>query len=101
MVNSNTAINSLPTVQISVRIVAFFEKINDGDPILTNFSVSGEDLPLFQYSVPYYVRTVSLPANDAVFQTSMPCQIIETGFAEQFEAYHSMGSALICLKVSV
>jgi hypothetical protein len=65
VVNSNNAINSLPTVQISLGIVALFEKINDGEPILTNFSVSGEDLPLFQYSVQYYVGDI-----DAVFQTS-------------------------------
>jgi|688.fasta_scaffold2002240_1 hypothetical protein len=39
VVNSNNAINSslisLPTVQISLEIVTLFEKINDGEPILT------------------------------------------------------------------
>ncbi len=35
--NSNIAIDSLPTLQISVGIVALFEKIYDGEPILTGF----------------------------------------------------------------
>ncbi len=37
---SNKIINSLPTVQISPEIAALFEKIYDGEPILTVFSVS-------------------------------------------------------------
>ncbi len=39
VLNSNSAINSLPIVQISQGIVALFEKIYDGEPILTVFSV--------------------------------------------------------------
>jgi hypothetical protein len=38
LVNSNIAIGSLPTLQISLGIVALFEKIYDGEPILTVFS---------------------------------------------------------------
>ncbi len=55
VVKSNIAIRSLPTLQISLGIVAFFEKIYDGEPILTIFSNIGEDvhctIPLFQISV--------------------------------------------------
>ncbi len=40
MVNSNIAIGSLPTLQISIGmyigIFALFEKIHDGEPILTH-----------------------------------------------------------------
>ena len=36
MVNSNIAIGSLPTLQISLGIVALFEKIYDGGSILTS-----------------------------------------------------------------
>jgi hypothetical protein len=43
VVNSNIAIGSLPTLQISLGIVALFEKIYDGEPILTVFSNIGED----------------------------------------------------------
>ncbi len=43
VVNSNIAIGSLPTLQISLGIVALFEKIYDGEPILTVFSHIGED----------------------------------------------------------
>jgi hypothetical protein len=40
---SNNAIHSLPTVQISLGIVAFFKKIYDGEPILRVFSVIGDN----------------------------------------------------------
>jgi hypothetical protein len=43
VVNSNNAIGSLPTLQISLGIVALFEKIYGGEPILTVFSNIGED----------------------------------------------------------
>jgi hypothetical protein len=43
VVNSNIAIGSLPTLQISLGIVALFEKIYDGEPILTDFSNIGKD----------------------------------------------------------
>ncbi len=48
VVNSNIAFGSLPTFQISLGIVALFEKIYDGEPILTVFSNIGEDV---QYRV--------------------------------------------------
>jgi hypothetical protein len=44
MVNSNIAIGSLPTLQISIGIVAVFEKIYYEVPILTVFSNIGEDV---------------------------------------------------------
>jgi hypothetical protein len=42
-VNSNIAIETLPTLQISVGVIAVhvFEKIYDGEPILTVFSNIG------------------------------------------------------------
>ena len=47
VVNSNIAIGSLPTLQISLGIVALFEKIYDGKLIVTVISNIGEDV---QYS---------------------------------------------------
>jgi hypothetical protein len=44
VVNSNIAIGSLPTLQISLGIIASFEKIYDGQPILTVYSNIGEDV---------------------------------------------------------
>jgi hypothetical protein len=41
--NSNIAIDSSPTLQISLEILALFEKIYDGEPILTVISNIGED----------------------------------------------------------
>ncbi len=53
VVNSNIAIDSFPTLPISLGIVALFEQIYDGKPILTVFSNIGEDFTilLFQWSV--------------------------------------------------
>jgi hypothetical protein len=44
VVNSNIAIGALLTLQISLGIVALFEKIYDDEPILTVFSNIGEDV---------------------------------------------------------
>jgi hypothetical protein len=44
VVNSNIAIGTLSTLQISLGIVALFEKIYDGEPILTVVSNFGEDV---------------------------------------------------------
>jgi hypothetical protein len=41
VVNSNIAIGSLPTLQISLGIIALFENIYDGKPILTVISNIG------------------------------------------------------------
>ncbi len=59
MANSNNAINSLPTLQISLGIVAIFEKIDEGEPIFTIFSNIGEGL---QHQCFNNVRSVSLEA---------------------------------------
>ncbi len=42
--DSDIAIGSLPTLQISLATKALFEKIYDGKPILTVFSNIGEDV---------------------------------------------------------
>jgi hypothetical protein len=52
VVNSNNAVNSLPTVQISQGSVALFENNYI-------FSVSGEDLYFRCLHSLYYVRTVN------------------------------------------
>jgi hypothetical protein len=44
VVNSNIAISSLPTLQISPATIGLFEKIDDGKSILTVFSNIGEDV---------------------------------------------------------
>ncbi len=44
VVNSNIAIGSLPTLQISLGIVALFEKIYDGEPIPTAVSNICDDV---------------------------------------------------------
>ena len=54
VVNSNIAVGSLPTLQISLVIFPLFEKIYDGEPILVVISNIGEDvrtIPLLQLSV--------------------------------------------------
>jgi hypothetical protein len=44
VVNSNISIGALSALQISLRIVALFEKIYDDEPILTVFSNIAEDV---------------------------------------------------------
>jgi hypothetical protein len=44
VVNSNIAIGSLPTLQISLGFFALFVKIFDGEPILFVISNIGEDV---------------------------------------------------------
>ncbi len=44
MMNSNIAISSLQTLQISLGIVALFKKIYDREPILTVISNIGVDV---------------------------------------------------------
>jgi hypothetical protein len=44
VVNSNITIDSLPTLQISLGIIGFFEKIYYGVSILTVFSNIREDV---------------------------------------------------------
>ncbi len=44
VVNSNIAIDSLPTLQISVGIITLFEQIYEREPILTVSSNIGEDV---------------------------------------------------------
>jgi hypothetical protein len=51
VLHSNIAVDSLPTLQISLGIIALFEKICDGKTILIVISNIGEDvhctIPLF------------------------------------------------------
>jgi hypothetical protein len=42
--NSNIAIGSFPTLQISIEFFALFEKIYDGEPILAVISYIEEDV---------------------------------------------------------
>jgi hypothetical protein len=44
VVNWNIAIDSSPKLQISLEVIALFEKIYDGGPILTVISNIGEDV---------------------------------------------------------
>jgi len=80
-VNSNIAIGSLPTHQISLGIVALFAKIFDGEPILTVFSNIGEDCTLY---LVYNVERVSQHGTIVLLGNDYNFQMIETGFAEQF-----------------
>jgi hypothetical protein len=68
--------------QISLGIVALFEKIYNGEPILTVVSNIGEDV---QYNTFVSdVKSVSQPDTMPILENNYCLQIIETGFAEQF-----------------
>ncbi len=61
VVNSNIAIGSLPTLQISLGIVALFEKLYDGLPILTVVATIGEDVQYRCFNYVDDVKSVSQP----------------------------------------
>ncbi len=59
-----------------------FEKIYEGEPILTVFSFSGVDSQQYRcFSEVYYVRTVSQPDIDTDFKNGYGVQMTETWFA--------------------
>ncbi len=88
-------------LQISVEIVALFEKIYDGEPILTVVSNNREDVQYRCFNLVYDVKSVSQPYTIVLLGNNYSLQIIETGFAEQFYASRRVGPASICLKISL
>jgi hypothetical protein len=82
VVNSSIAIGSLPTLQISLRIVTFFEKIYDGKPILTVFSNIGDNVQYRCFKQVYNVKSASQPDTMPILENNYCLQMIETGFAE-------------------
>jgi hypothetical protein len=76
-VDSNIAIDSMPTIQISLGIVVPLSSKNyDGELIFTVSLISGSTY-LLQCTI--YITDI-----DAVLGNNYCLQIIETGFAEQF-----------------
>jgi hypothetical protein len=67
VVNSKIDIGALPTLQIPVGMVALFEKIYDGKPILTVFSNIGEDVQYRCFNEVYDVESVSQPETMPLF----------------------------------
>jgi hypothetical protein len=67
VLNSNIAIDSFPRLLISLGIVALFEKIYGGEPILTVFSNIVEDVQYCCFSLVYYVSTVLKPDAKPLF----------------------------------
>ncbi len=61
VVNSNIAIDSLPRLQISLGIIALFEKIYDRDPILTVISNNGEEVQYRCFNEVYDLKKVMQP----------------------------------------
>jgi hypothetical protein len=81
VVNSNITIGSLPTLQISLAIIALFEKIYNGEPILTVVSNIGK---MYNTVISINVKSVAQPDTVPILANNYCLQIIETGFAEQF-----------------
>ncbi len=61
VVNSNIAIASLPTLQISLGIIALLEKIYDRELILTVISNIGEEVHYRCFNQVYDVKRVTQP----------------------------------------
>ncbi len=76
----------MPKLQTFRGFVALFEKIYDGEPIITVISNIGEGtlynmVPLFQVSV-WCEKCVEAPDTTLLFENDYCLQIIEIGFAE-------------------
>jgi hypothetical protein len=82
VVNENIAIGSLPTLQIALGIVALFEKIYNGEPILTVVSDIGEDVQYRCFIKVYDEKSMSQPDTLPLFGNNFLLQMTETGFAE-------------------
>jgi hypothetical protein len=67
VVNSKIAIGSLPRLQISPGIIVLFEKIYDGQPILTVVSIIGEDVQYRHFNQVYDVKSGSQPNTMPIF----------------------------------
>jgi len=67
VLNSNIAIDSLPTLQTSHGLLALFEKIYYEVPILTVFSNIGEDVQYRCFNQVYDVKSVSQPDTMPLF----------------------------------
>jgi hypothetical protein len=84
VLNSNIAMVSLPTFQISLGFFAFFEKIYDREPILAVISNMGEAEQYRCFKQVYFVKSSSQPDTMPILGYNYCLQIIETGFADQF-----------------
>jgi hypothetical protein len=82
----------LPTLKISLEIVALFENIYDSGPILTVVSNIGEDVQYRCFNSLYDVKSVSHPGTIVLLGNNYSLKMIETGFAEQFYASHRDGA---------
>jgi hypothetical protein len=78
------AIGSLPTLQISLGIVALFEKIYDDEQILAVVSNIREDEQYRCFNLVYDVKSVPQPGTMPILENNYCLQIIETGFEKQF-----------------
>jgi hypothetical protein len=76
---------SLPTLQISLGIVALFEKIYDSELILAVVSNIGENVVMYS-TIPLFLlsekRVASLSDTMPILENIHRLQIIETGFSE-------------------
>jgi hypothetical protein len=69
VLSSNNAINSLPKLQISLGIVALFEKIYYEVPIITVSLNIGEDVQYRCLNEVYYVKSMSQPDTVPLLKT--------------------------------
>jgi hypothetical protein len=76
VVSLNIAICSLPTLQISLVIVPLFEKIYNGEPILSVVSNIGEDVQYrcFNYSKCMMRKVCRSPTQCLYLETILDCQ---------------------------
>ncbi len=81
----------MPTLLTSHGLLALFAKIYYGELIFTDFSNIGEDVQYRCFKQVYGLKSMPQPDTIALLGINYCFQIIETGFAEWFYAYHRWG----------
>jgi hypothetical protein len=74
----------LPKLQTSRGFVALFEKIYEGEPIITVISNIEKDVQYRCFNQVYDVKILSQTDTVPLFESNYRFQMTETGFAEKF-----------------
>ncbi len=105
--NSNIAIDSLPTLQISLEMIPLFEKIYDGKPFLTVVSNIGDDYNTVVSMTGIIWKVCRIPTQCRYLETIIDFKWQKQASRSSFRSlsgwactYVTQWPAPICLKIS-
>ncbi len=100
VVNSNIAMVLCRRFKYRQELQRYLKRFLMESRFLPSFQISGRMYNAVVSIKMYDVKRVSQPDTIALLGNNYRLQMIETGFAEQFQASYRMGPAPICLKIS-